>query len=219
MVHDPETPRRRAMRLAGYDYAEAGAYFLTVCTQGKRCLFGEVVGGEMRLNRPGKIVRETWDGLPRHYPHVELDAFVVMPSHVHGVIVLVGAGLKPALIGELHTDDAKTGLKRAGLKPALIGELHTDDAKTGLKRAGLKPAPTKRHGLPEIVRAFKTFSARRINEMRATPGVRLWQRNYYEHVIRDDAEWNLVREYIVYNPSRWDEDWENPFRQTEEPQG
>ena len=69
------------------------------------------------------------------------------------------------------------------------------------------------------MRAFKTFSARRINEMRATPGVRLWQRNYYEHVIRDDAEWNLVREYIAYNPSRWDEDWENPFRQTEEPQG
>jgi len=118
MVHDPETSRRRAMRLVGYDYAEAGAYFVTVCTQGKRCLFGEVMGGEMRLNRPGKIVRETWDGLPRHYPHVELDAFVVMPSHVHGVIVLVGAGLKPALIGELHTDDAKTGLKRAGLKPA-----------------------------------------------------------------------------------------------------
>jgi len=83
----------------------------------------------------------------------------------------------------------------------------------------LKPAPTARHELPEIVRAFKTFSARCINERRGTPDVRLWQRNYYEHVIRDDAEWNLVHEYIVYNPERWGEDEENPCRKTIERPG
>jgi REP element-mobilizing transposase RayT len=94
MGFDSEKPRRHSLRWPTYDYAEAGAYFVTVCTQGKKCLFGKVVDGEMRVNRWGEIVRETWDGLPRHYPHVDLDAFVVMPNHVHGIIIRVGAGFK-----------------------------------------------------------------------------------------------------------------------------
>jgi len=185
---NPEKPRRRSIRLDGYDYAEPGAYFVTVCTQGKECLFGEVVDGGMRLNPWGEIVWETWERLPCHYPSVESDAFVVMPNHVHGVIFLVGAGFKPA---------------RANDSPR-------NDTEAESRRAGFKPAPTIRRGLPEIVRALKTFSARRINENRETPGVRVWQRNYYKHVIRDDAEWNLVREYIAHNPECWGEDAENP---------
>jgi len=99
--YDPNRHHRRSIRLKNYDYSQAGAYFVTICTHGHIHLFGEVVDGEMRLNPFGEIVQAVWFDLPQHYGHVQLDAFVVMPNHVHGIIVLtadpvVGAGLNPA---------------------------------------------------------------------------------------------------------------------------
>ncbi len=169
---DPDKHHRRSFRLRGYDYAQAGAYFVTIVTQGRQCLFGEVVESEMRLNEYGRVVVECWNGLPGHYPHVGLDAFVVMPNHVHGVLELT---------------------RNVG--------------------AGLRPAPTSakwRHSLSEIVRAFKAFSSRRINELRNMPGAPVWQRNYYEHIIRNEDDLYDIRQYIIYNPAKWAEDGENP---------
>ncbi|MBC7234050.1 MAG: transposase [Chloroflexi bacterium] len=200
MKYDPDLQRRRSIRLKGYDYSQSGAYFVTICVQDRTCLFGEVINGEMRLNEWGQVVQAAWQDLPNHLSHVQLDEFVVMPNHVHGIIMItddadhVGAGSKPTL--------------RAGSKPT--------------PRAGLEPAPTttttvctdadtrKRHGLPEIVRQFKTFSARRINECRHTPGSPVWQRNYYEHVIRDEEDLQRIRQYIVDNPANWAKDEDNP---------
>ncbi len=125
----------------------------------------------MALNDAGRIVQHCWDDLANHFAHVELDAFVVMPNHVHGIIVLtdgVGAGLKPA------------------------------------------PTSMKRHPLPEIVRAFKTFSSRRVNQLHQTPGTPVWQRNYYDHVIRTENDLSNIREYIVNNPLKWGLDALNP---------
>lgn len=191
MTYDPERHHRRSIRLQNYDYASPGAYYITLCVKNRECLFGEIVDGTMRLNPYGTIVNAVWHGLPNHYPHVELDAWVIMPNHVHGIIVLadtpVGAGFKPA-----PTDPAK---------PAPTA------------------TPTKRHGLPEIVRAFKTFSARRINDMRKTPGTSIWQRNYYEHIVRSEASLNRIRHYIINNPTRWAVDHENPLIRAHEPQG
>jgi len=185
MTYNPEIHRRRSIRLKDYDYSQEGAYFVTICAWKKENSFGAIRNGEMLLNDYGVIVIKCWDDLPNHYQHAQLDEFVIMPNHVHGIIVLnVGAGLKPALFD----------------KPALF---HA-------QRAGFKPAPTKQHGLPEIVRAFKTFSSRRINDIRNTAGVPLWQRNYYEHVIRDEKKLNSIREYIRCNPLKWEEDEENP---------
>lgn len=138
-----------------------------------------------------------------------------MPNHVHGIVILkyqtnVGAGLKPAPV--------KIGARQMGLKPAFV-EIHEQGADLkpafgpiSQEWAGFKPAPTggKRHGLPEIMRAFKVFSSRRINEFRETKGVPAWQRNYYEHVIRNEKTLNAIREYIEANPSRWQEDPEHP---------
>ena len=165
--------QRRSIRLPGYDYAQPGAYFVTLCTHDREALFGEVMADAMRLNPYGEIVSMVWQDLPRHYPRVELDAFVIMPNHVHGIIVL--------------NDDDGVG---AGLRPA--------------------PTLTKRHPLSEIVRAFKSFSARRINALRATPGVPVWQRNYYEHIIRNELEWDAIRKYIDLNPDRWALDHDHP---------
>jgi len=174
MKYDPARHHRRSIRLKGYDYTQAGAYFVTICTQDRMCLFGEIVDGEMRLNDAGEIVAWTWHDMPNHISNVQLDAFVVMPNHVHGIIVI------------------------------------TDPVVAVVVGAGSEPAPTKSYGLPEIVRQFKTFSARRINDLRGTQGTPVWQRNYYEHIIRDEESLNRIREYILNNPSRWEMDQENP---------
>ena len=146
-------------------------YFVTACTSRREMLFGEVLDGKVRLNDAGRRVERVWAELPLHYASAQTDAFIVMPNHVHGIIVL-------------H-------------RPAVVG-------------AGLKPAPTRRHGLPEIMRGFKTFSARRVNELRPTSGT-VWQRGYYEHVIRSGEVLDCVRRYIAENPARWGADRENPL--------
>ena len=178
MAFSREQNRRRSIRLPGYDYAQAGAYFVTICTYNRDCLLGEILGSEMSLTRSGEVVLECWNDLPNHYSYVEIDEFVVMPNHVHGIMVL-------------------SDQQRKNPNAQNVG-------------AGLKPAPTKRHPLPEIVRAFKTFSSRRINERRGSPGLPLWQRNYYERVIRNERELDAIRQYIVDNPAKWAEDIENP---------
>ncbi|HUV05125.1 MAG TPA: transposase [Armatimonadota bacterium] len=177
MPYDPERHHRRSIRLKDYDYSQAGAYFVTICTRGQECVFGEIEDGMIRLNSLGLIVRACWDDLPRHYVHVELDAFVIMPNHIHGIV--------------LFQDPPSVG-------------------------AGLRPAPTpastdgRRHGLPEFVRAFKSFASRRINELRSTPGVRVWQRNYYEHIIRSRKSLDAIRRYVEDNPIQWPFDSEHP---------
>ena len=88
MRFDPDKHHRRSIRLKGYDYSQAGAYFVTICTKDRGCLFGEIIDGEMVLNPFGEVVQACWDDLPRHYPHVELDAFVIMPNHLHGIIII-----------------------------------------------------------------------------------------------------------------------------------
>jgi REP element-mobilizing transposase RayT len=178
MQFNPAIHHCRSIRLPGFDYGQPGAYFVTLCTRHRECLFGEVVNEEIQMNSLGQAVASCWNDLENHYGHVDLDAFVVMPNHVHGIIVLTQGTL------------------------ATVG-------------AGFKPAPTtpdiaKRHGLPEIVRAFKTFPSRGINQLRGTPGQPVWQRNYYEHVIRNEAELDRVRQYVHGNPGKWLEDTENP---------
>jgi REP element-mobilizing transposase RayT len=183
---DPSIHHRRSIRLKGYDYSQEGLYFVTVCVQNRECLFGNVVNGEMVLNEYGKMVQMAWEELPQHYKNVELDEFVIMPNHIHGIIIItdsVGAGLKPAQM-TIDTNDANN-----------VGSV---------VRAGLKPAPT--HGLSEIIRALKAFSARKINEIRNTRGEKLWQRNYWEHIIRNQQSYQRIADYILTNPVKWEND-------------
>ena len=179
MVYDPEVHRRRSIRLDGFDYSSAGAYFISVVAQGRLCLFGSVDGGKMRLNGAGEMVRRVWEAMPDRFPHVVMDAFVVMPNHVHGVIFI---GRAEAMIG-------------AGL-----GEI-----------GGGVPA------LGDAVRAFKSLTT--VEYGRGVRGMgwerfekRLWQRNYYERVIRNESELRAVRAYVVNNPRNWELDRENPFK-------
>jgi len=171
MKYDSTVHHRRSIRLQGYDYSQAGAYFMTICAQNRECLFGEIMDGNMWLNDTGRMVAESWEWLAIQYDHVKLDEWVIMPNHMHGIIVI------------------------------------TDICADGSRRGGSRTAPTgKRKPIGRLVGAFKTVSTKHSNEMHQTPGVKLWQRNYWEHIVRDELELNRIREYIVNNPLQWEMD-------------
>ena len=178
----------RPRRLGAYDYAQDGAYSLTICTKRQAQLFGTVTDGRMELNAAGRVVDEVWHGLPLHYPHVELDVFVVMPDHVHGIVVFVGG-------------DSDGGLDSGPRLGSVAGGSRPEEA--GYKPAGTKLEAPRRHGLSEVVRGFKTYSGRRVNELRGTPGTAVWRRGYYEHVVRNEEDMNRIRQYFLENPLRW----------------
>lgn len=171
---DPKIHHRHSLRLRHYDYAQAGAYFITICTHNRECIFGNVEGDTVLLNDVGRVVQDGWDVLPVNFPGVELDAFVVMPNHIHGIIVLGNVG---ARFIAPNKDQGVINL-----------------------------APT----LGEIIRAFKARCTHGINQLRGARGMQVWQRNYYEHVIRNELSLQEVRQYIANNPAQWAFDRENP---------
>jgi REP-associated tyrosine transposase len=187
MKFDPEIHHRRSIRLGGYDYSQPGAYFLTVCVSGKEHLFGEIVEGQMLANERGELVARQWSDLPRHYPEIRLDAFCVMPNHVHGII-------------EIVAPDVRAIRESSGQKPRAehtVGAIHES------------PLRRRRMLLPRIIGRFKMNTTKRINQVNGTAGRSVWQRNYYEHIIRNSRELDIIREYISTNPVRWSADPEN----------
>jgi putative transposase len=197
--YDLDRHHRRSIRLKSYDYAQPGAYFVTVCVQSHLCLFGDVVDGEMGWNDAGRMVEAIWQQLPERFPAIELDASIVMPNHFHAIL-LVGAPLVGALP---HAASAASGSPPAARA----------------SRAPSRGAPTPL-ALGDIIGAYKSLTTNEYARGIRThewPSFhfRLWQRNYYEHVIRDDEGLNRIREYIVTNPLGWAMDRENPQGQGE----
>jgi REP element-mobilizing transposase RayT len=199
--------QRRSIRLSDYDYTQEGAYFVTICTHQHVCLFGDVIDAEVMLSTLGCVVLEEWERTALSRPYVTLDEFVVMPNHVHGIIIIdYGVAKLPDV-----TKSRDVGATRRVAQPDPI---YVSDAQPS-PRATHRVAPTRPNGpvpgsIGAIVGQFKSISAKRINRIRETPGAPAWQRNFYEHVIRDEKSLNAIREYIQYNPARWAEDQENP---------
>ena len=188
LMYNPEIHHRRSIRLRDFDYFSAGAYFVTVCAQKRECLFGTIQDGQVELNDAGKMVCEVWEQLSESYPNIDVDVSLVMPNHFHGIVVLdVGAGPRAC--------------------PLL------DKPEEGHPQGG---APTL--SLPDIIHRFKSLTTAQYrkgvlqNGWVPFPG-RLWQRNYYEHVIRNEGDLNHIRKYIVDNPLKWDSDENNPMNE------
>ena len=183
MTHSRQRHHRRTLRLEGFDYTQTGYYFVTIVVKERKCLLGEIAGEEMKLNEMGRIVAASWKWLGDQYPYVELDEYIVMPNHVHGIIVIK------------DTDNGAIASHRRG------------DSR-------IAPTPPsqvqKRKSLGRLVGAVKTVSARKVNLCRGTPGQPLWQRNYYEHVIRNEESLAQIRQYIRDNPAKWELDREHP---------
>lgn len=167
---------RRSIRLKGFDYRRPGAYFITICLVKLQTIFGTVTNSEMHLNKFGNVAQCCWKQIPAHFANVELDEYIVMPNHVHGIVVIREMTNVGAPVGAQH---AARLLPGSNVPPGSLGA---------------------------IVRSYKSAVTRRINQIRHTPGGRVWQRNYYEHIIRDEDSFHRIRTYIRSNPSRWETD-------------
>lgn len=178
MTFNPANHHRRSLRLKDYDYTQAGAYFITICTHNRECLFGNVMDGEMQLNETGRIVADEWVKSGEIRNEIALDVWVVMPNHLHGIVIFADP------IGA-HGD--------APLRPPGRAVLFRPPKSLGSMIAGFKSATTKR-----------------VNQSRQSPGGKVWQRNYYEHIIRNEQSLARIREYIINNPLQWELDRENP---------
>ncbi len=177
----PKLPKRISPRLTNFNYSSTNMYFITVCTHERKNLFGEIVKAEMELNWKGKIVEKTWLNLPQYYPNTVLDKFIVIPNHFHGLISIFEK----------------------------VGD-EFNSSRNIIDRADLKPVPTKQHGLSEVIRGFKSFSTRKINKTNNSPGAKLWQRSFYDHIIRNNEDYYHTQMYIESNPLKWE--WDNEKR-------
>jgi putative transposase len=184
MPFDPDQHHRHSTRLLDYDYSQRGVYFVTICTARRRQILGEIENGESRVTNVGEIVQGAWSTLPTRFPFIELDAFVVMPNHLHAVLAIVAAGLAP---------------------PA---------SREGTKEGEASLAPTAKRAkqvtLGQIVGAFKSLSAIEVNRRLRRTGAAVWQRGFYEHIVRGEGELQKMERYICENPLRWGFDPENP---------
>jgi len=203
MTYDPKIHHRRSIRLKGYDYSQNGAYFITLCAQDRRPIFGKIVNGEMQLSPFGVIVRDEWLKTSEMRKNIEMDEFVVMPNHFHGIIVIDDGDIRRDAMHRVQDKEESTG---------------TQDFSTGTLQRAPTSAPTvERFGkptsntIPTIIRGFKAAVTKQINTIQINSGVynmpeRIWQKNYYEHVIRNEISLNKIREYIMSNPLNWKED-------------
>jgi len=286
--------RRRSIRLPDYDYSSPGTYFVTLVTANRENLFGEIIGGEMKCNRFGFLAENEWRRLSVRFPGIQLDEFVVMPNHLHGIIIIVGDHPVGAnVVGARQKENStsgRVGASRVGARQKenstsgssfLASPLLSDTASSLPATASSLPAtasplpatasplsdtasslpdtasslpdtaaplsdttaplsdtaapllsdtaaplpataaplPLANHPTPppsgslgNMVGAFKSTSARLINGLRRTPGASIWQRNYYERIIRDQDEWQRTRTYIQTNPANWQLDTDNPLK-------
>ncbi len=163
-------PNRRSVRLRDYDYRTPGGYFITICTSGRQALFADL--------RMRQIIEVAWTDIPNHHPYIEIDEFVVMPNHVHGILFL---GDRDAT-----ADRAQQAAPLQHARPRV--------------EAG---------ALGAIVRSFKARVTRDLRRLAGSEFI-VWQRNYHEHIIRDEGALRRIRQYIVDNPTRWSFDRENP---------
>ncbi|WKZ67246.1 MAG: hypothetical protein QY325_04810 [Flavobacteriales bacterium] len=181
-----ELPQRRTIRWRGYDYANVGAYYLTICTQDRLHLFGRIVDGVMHPSPIGEWAQRCWNGIPDHMPHVDVGEFVVMPNHVHGIVVIRERLVVP--VGGDHD------------RPERPPAPPTPPTNSIARTMPVVPVGS----LGRIVRAYKSAVTRMAYRDGLVPhGTPIWQRNYWDRVIRDDGEYGRIARYIQDNPKNW----------------
>ncbi len=186
MIYNPQIHHRRSIRLKGYDYSQSGMYYITLVVQDRLHVFGEIIYGKMELNDAGEMIHEKWQWIENQYPYIKLDETVIMPNHLHGIIIIrrVDSGIDP------KTDKSKI---------AIMGRTRT--------------TPTKPKPLGRLIGAFKTVSTKEFNirfrDQYQWKSDKLWQRNYYEHIVRNEKDYERIAEYIRMNPQNWERDKNN----------
>ncbi|NIK73953.1 REP element-mobilizing transposase RayT [Thermonema lapsum] len=184
--------------MRGYDYSKPGAYFITIVTHNRQCLFGEIKNGAMVLNDAGFIARKYWLEIPSHFPHTQLDEFIIMPNHIHGIIIIC--------------DNEHVGAKNTDIVGAKNIDIVVEAKNFSPLQQTPKPLVTSTNQQPQspsrtigsIIRGFKIGVTKWFRQN--TDIYNVWQRNYYEHIIRNEKEFNNIRRYIINNPVNWAND-------------
>ena len=203
---------RRSLRLKHYDYSRAGYYFVTICAQGREHLFGEIVEGKMVLNVAGEMIESSWHHIMDDFPNVYLHEFVIMPNHIHGIIEIVD-NVGADSISALPTSDSISAhermneIERINNHECVIEHASQRVVINSNKRADMESAPTlskiiqsfKRHTTIQYIKMVKNGTCPPFNK-------RIWQRNYHEHIIRNDADYERVATYTINNPLTWEND-------------
>lgn len=188
---------RRSIRLRGFDYANNGYYFVTICCQDRKNIFGEIKNNQIILNDFGKLVLKIWNGIPNNNFEIEIDEFCVMPNHIHGILIINRRGvIHHALNNNELNQGAINGTEKGAMNEGLMN----------LKGA-INCAPT----IGQIIRCFKSRCTYEINKINQINGLKIWQRNYFERIIRNEKEYLKIKEYIKNNPKMWNRDRNNIF--------
>jgi putative transposase len=194
----PVPHRPNSLRHPQADYSDPGAYFVTLCTHGRLPVFGEIVAGKFRGNDFSRIVWEVWRSIPERYPRISIDAAIVMPDHFHGIIFIHEQPISQP-VGAVHEPFNRQN--RPGIIP--VGAIHELPLHgVGDRELSLR-AQRRLMTIPLVIGYFKMNTAKRINDLRGTPGNHLWQRGYYDRILRIDKEYDALVEYILTNPQRW----------------
>lgn len=200
--YNPHIHHRRSIRLKGYDYTQAGLYFITICCQDRICRFGDVINGEMILNDAGTMVENEWLKLPERFQNIQLHEYVVMPNHFHAIMEIIGATL---VVAQNNTI--------APVWVSLVDTQNDDDSQNNDDSQKGQPqgiAPTGKT-VGDMVGAFQSIVTleyiRGVKTLGWQPfDGKLWQRNYWEHIIRNEQSYQRILEYIINNPAKWADD-------------
>jgi putative transposase len=192
MASEPQVPDRQSIRLRVYDYSQPGMYYVTLCAHGKKCVFGEAIGGCVGLSVVGDVVRQCWQQIPDHFPHVELDEYVIMPNHIHGILVVKQAEGR----GECETSRHFRQKRAWHAKPLQEAQFGHPMSRT----------------IGTIMGSFKSATTKEVRRKTGETDMMLWQRNYYEHIIKSQSGLDHIRRYIAENPANWGADEENPVK-------
>ncbi|MFN9398166.1 MAG: transposase, partial [Dolichospermum sp.] len=196
MTYNPDIHKRQSIRLKGYDYSQSGLYFITICCYQRECLFGNIMNSQIILNNFGQLIKEEWLKSAEIRKEIEFDDFVIMPNHFHGIVIINQ---------EINSDFMKNDVDFQDNNVGANGRSPLQQIQSSRPKISMKPK-----SISSLIAGFKSATTKKINIIRNTPQNPVWQRNYYDHIIRNDESLARIREYVQNNPLSWENDQLHP---------
>ncbi|MFN6224118.1 MAG: transposase [Dolichospermum sp.] len=196
MTYNPDIHKRQSIRLKGYDYSQSGLYFITICCYQRECLFGNIMNSQIILNNFGQLIKEEWLKSAEIRKEIEFDDFVIMPNHFHGIVIINQ---------EINSDFMKNDVDFQDNNVGAHGRSPLQQIQSSRPKISMKPK-----SISSLIAGFKSATTKKINIIRNTPQNPVWQRNYYDHIIRNDESLARIREYVQNNPLSWENDQLHP---------
>jgi putative transposase len=209
MKYNPDIHHRHSIRLKGYDYSKEGLYFITICTQNMEHIFGEIIDGKMILNNAGKMINKIYNELEKIFPNIKLHEYIIMPNHFHCIIEIVVVGAD-SISARVLKDSISARVLSDSISARVLSDLHNNSNDKPKTRGDMESPPTITT-IPNIIQTFKRYTTieyiKMVKQNILPPfDKHIWQRNYYEHIIRNEETYLKISNYIINNPLNWKED-------------